>query len=129
MKKKKLVLAIDFDGTIVNTDDWTCWEKPVILGLREGAKEYIQKLHDDGHTIIINTCRDAHNLALCIDYLEQEGVYYDLVNSNTPEHITKFKRDGRKVLADFYIDDKNILGIPSWKEIYEIVTKASIIND
>lgn len=122
---KKLVLAIDFDGTIVNTNDWDDWMHPVILGIRENAKEVIQKLHEDGHTIIIYTCRNGWNLGQCIDYLNENGIYYDLINSNTPEHIMLMKRDGRKVYADFYIDDHNIGGLPTWNEIYEIITKKA----
>lgn len=124
-KCKKLVLAIDFDHTIAEVDDYTCWEKPVIQGLIVGAKEYINRLHQDGHTIIINTARESANLAKAIEFLNENGVEYDFVNCNTPKHIAFMKRDSRKVVADVYIDDKNIGGIPTWDEIYNTVTELS----
>lgn len=121
----KLVIAVDFDHTIADVDDYTCWEKPVINGLIDGAKEYINKLHSDGHTIIIYTARESENLAKAIAFLDENDVEYDFVNCNTPKHIAFMKRDSRKVIADVYIDDKNIGGIPPWSEIYNIITKLS----
>jgi hypothetical protein len=29
----------------------------------------------------------------------------------------------RKIYADIYIDDRNILGIPEWKRIYELISE------
>lgn len=120
---KQLTLAIDFDHTIVDTDDVTCWEKPVIIGFREDAEKVLHKLHEDGHIIIIHTCRDAWNLVKALDWLDDHNVHYDCVNCNAPGHTERFGRESRKILADFYIDDRNIGGLPSWKDIYNIVTE------
>ena len=120
---KQLTLAIDFDHTIVDTDDVTCWEKPVILGFREDAEEVLRKLHNDGHIIIIHTCRSAHNLVKALDWLDDNNVHYDYVNCNAPNVNRPFSHESRKIFADFYIDDRNIGGLPSWKEIYNIVNE------
>jgi hypothetical protein len=29
----------------------------------------------------------------------------------------------RKIYADMYIDDRNILGIPEWEKIYELIAE------
>ena len=42
-----MIIAIDFDGTIVNSD------YPKILSPKIGAKEVIRKLHENGHYIIL----------------------------------------------------------------------------
>ncbi len=34
---------------------------------------------------------------------------FDTVNENLPEHIALYNNDCRKIYADRYIDDKNIL--------------------
>ena len=122
---KQFILAVDFDNTIVDTDE-SVLRQPVIKGLRKDAKEILRKLHDEGHYIIINTCRNAGNLQKAIDYLNENGVVYDIVNANHPDNVKKFKRDNRKIFADFYIDDKNIGGIPEWEDIYNIIKVASL---
>ena len=122
---KQFILAVDFDNTIVDTDE-SVLRQPAIKGLRKDAKEILQKLHDDGHYIIINTCRNGGNLQKAIDYLNENGVVYDIVNANHPDNVKKFKRDNRKIFADFYIDDKNIGGIPEWEDIYHIIKVASL---
>lgn len=122
---KQFILAVDFDNTIVDTDE-SVLRQPVIKGLRKDAKEILQKLHDEGHYIIINTCRNGGTLQKAIDYLNENGVIYDIVNANHPDNVKKFKRDNRKIFADFYIDDKNIGGIPEWEDIYNIIKVASL---
>ena len=122
---KQFILAVDFDNTIVDTDE-SVLRQPVIKGLRKDAKEVLQKLHDEGHYIIINTCRNVGNLQKAIDYLNENGVVYDIVNANHPDNVKKFKMDNRKIFADFYIDDKNIGGIPEWEDIYNIIKVESL---
>ena len=53
MVNGKLVIAIDFDGTIVEEG------YPNIGAMRKGAYKYIRKLVNEGHFIIINTCRSG----------------------------------------------------------------------
>lgn len=123
-----MTIAIDFDNTIANTDE-SVIRHPRIVGLVDHAKEVIQQLHDDGHLIIINTCRHAGNLQLAQDFLDENGVYYDLINANDPNFIKNSKRDTRKIFADVYIDDRNIGGIPTWPEIYSIIKAKSENNE
>ena len=108
----KLVIAIDFDGTIATQSF------PEVGRLIHGADTVIRKLHKQGHRILINTCRSGKMEGLAQDFLDKHEIPYELINSNLPELITLYKQDCRKMSADVYIDDKNLYGLPSWDEIY-----------
>lgn len=117
MIDNKLVIAIDFDGTIVEES------YPLLGKLRKGAKKYINKLHDDGHTIIINTCRSGVHQQAAFKFLVGLDVAFDLINENHPSVVSQYNNDSRKISADLYIDDKNLVKLPSWKEKYKLVNK------
>lgn len=111
----KKVIAVDFDGTI-------CASEYPKLGKRiKGAKKYINKLHDDGFGIVINTCRTQIPSAKAIKWLKKEGINYDYFNCNVPERIEYFGMDCRKISADVYVDDKQVGELPPWKEIYKFI--------
>lgn len=116
---KKFVLAIDFDGTIA-TDSF-----PEVGVLRKDADTIIRKLYSEGHDIIINTCRTGKYEGLAEYFLKKNDIPYHFINSNLPRVVDFYKQDCRKISADFYIDNRNIGGLPSWKEIYKIINKAS----
>lgn len=112
---KKLILAIDFDGTIAELSF------PEVGALRKDADTVIRQLKEDGHKIVINTCRTGRYEGMAEDFLIKNNIPYDFINSNFPELITQYKQDCRKISADIYIDDKCLMGLPSWKEIYQII--------
>lgn len=115
MRKRPLVLSIDFDGTIVE-------EKfPDVGKIIPEAKKYINKLYDDGHHIVINTCRSGRYEGNAEAFLKRRGIKYHYINANMPFLIEQYGQDCRKISADIYIDDRCLMGLPSWKEIYEIV--------
>jgi len=108
----KLVLAVDFDGTIASEN------YPDIGTLKRGAKETINSWYDSGHTIIINSCRSGKYEIDMIEFLETNGIKYHEVNNNSPHRIDLYARDCRKIGADIYIDDKNCFDkVVLWKEI------------
>jgi predicted mannosyl-3-phosphoglycerate phosphatase (HAD superfamily) len=117
MIDNKLVIAIDFDGTIVEES------YPQLGKLRKGAKKYINKLYDDGHIIIINTCRSGVHQNAAFKMLIGLDVSFDLMNENHPSVIAQYHNDSRKISADLYIDDKNLVKLPSWKEKYKLIKK------
>lgn len=109
------VLAIDFDLTI-------CMSAYPELGEeRKGAKKYINKLYNLGYGIVINTCRTQEAEGMAVKWLEDNAIGYDYINCNFPYKIKYFGMDCRKISADYYIDDKCIAGLPSWKKIYKIL--------
>jgi len=106
-----MIIAIDFDGTIVRS------QYPLIQGEQPYAGEVIRKLHERGHYIIIWTCRTGDNLLEAINWLAGHDIPFDRINDNHPENIAEHGGNNRKVYADIYIDDKNFGGFPGWPEI------------
>lgn len=97
-------LAIDFDGTIARTDF------PRILGEVPYAVKYIKRLHEEGHYIIIWTCRCGKEHLDAINWLLERGVPFDRVNDHHPE-----------ISADCYIDDRNAGGFQGWEAVYSYI--------
>ena len=58
-----MIIAVDFDGTIARSN------YPVILGEQPYAGEVLRKLHEQGHKIIIWTCRTGDRLLEAINWL------------------------------------------------------------
>ena len=116
---KSLILAVDFDGTIA-TDSF-----PEVGQLRPNADIVIRKLYEDGHKIIINTCRTGKYEGLAEYFLIQHKIPFHFINSNLPEVIQKYQQDCRKISADVYIDNKCVAGLPEWDDIYDIINKMA----
>ncbi|MFK8283509.1 HAD hydrolase family protein [Capnocytophaga canis] len=112
-----MIIAIDFDGTICRGI------YPNIDGLQPDAKQYIQKLKDDGHYIIIYTCRSGDYLTQAINWLLANEIPFDRVNDNEPQSVELYKNNSRKVYAHVYVDDKQVGGLPPWGEIYKYITE------
>lgn len=111
-----MIIAIDFDGTIVTN------KFPAIGDPIPGAAENIRYLALDGHYIIINTCRSNDDAIAAVNYLRREGIPFDAINDNHPEHIEKYGNNCRKIYAHCYIDDKQVGGLPEWDVIYAEVS-------
>ncbi len=106
-----MVIAVDFDGTIVQH------KYPKIGKEIPFATMTLKKLNEDGHRLILWTYRCGEELEEAIKFCEKKGVEFYAINSNYPEE----KMDdniSRKILADVYIDDRNVGGLPDWGVIY-----------
>lgn len=99
-KKSHKVVAVDFDGTIANTD------YPRIISPISETISLLRKLKDKGATIILWTCREGENLEEAVKWCKENDVPIDLVNENDKERIKIWGNDCRKIGADLYIDDK-----------------------
>jgi hypothetical protein len=117
MINKKLVLAIDFDGTIASLS------YPEVGDLIPGAGIMIRKLHSEGHYIVINTCRTDEYQEIARQFLDKHLIPYHKINENIQELIDLYDMDSRKISADVYIDDKCLFDLPDWNEIYSIIQK------
>lgn len=108
-----MTIAVDFDGTIVAD------EYPQIGRLQSGAKDTLQRLHKEGHKIIIWTCRSGELLVEAINFLLWNEIPFDQVNDNLRENIEQYGGNSRKVCADVYIDDRCLFcdGV-DWERIY-----------
>jgi uncharacterized HAD superfamily protein len=117
---KKLILSIDFDGTICDL------AYPKIGELKKDASIYIRKLYNEGHYIIINTCRSGKFEGHAQEFLDNAMIPYHYINSNLPHVIEMYSADCRKISADIYIDDKCLMGLPeTWEEIYNLINKKA----
>lgn len=113
-----MVVAVDFDGTL-HQGKW-----PGIGFPMHGARLAMKDIKDYGCYIVIWTCRQGDALTDAINWLLEEGIPFDRVNENRPEHIEFFKGSSRKVHADLYIDDRQVGGLPPWGDILNEVKKA-----
>ena len=72
------------------------------------AIEVIKKLKRK-HTICLWTCRHGEALQQVVDTLEQNyGLVFDYINDSP------YTTGSRKIVADYYIDDRAFGGIIDW---------------
>ena len=117
---KKLVIAIDFDGTIVTN------KYPDIGYLKRNAKDVINKLYNQGHDIIINSCRQGKEEREMVEFLLDNEIMFDKINENLCYRIEEYDNDCRKIGADIYIDDKAYrCNFINWNEIYRFITRKA----
>jgi hypothetical protein len=108
-----MIIAIDFDGTIVE-HDYPKIGKPVPFAI-----ETLLKLQEERHRLLLWTVRDGKLLDEAIDYCEKRGLKFYAANKNFPEEEAASAT--RKLNADLYIDDRNVGGLPDWGVIYNII--------
>lgn len=109
-------IAVDFDGTIVEH------KYPAIGKERPFAIETLKAFSDAGIKLILWTAREGELLEQAVAFCKERGLEFYAVNSSKPGNDLFAGRDGTsKVLADIYIDDRNLGGIPDWGTIYEMV--------
>jgi len=97
------IIIIDFDNTITKGESY-----PEIDDIRPRAKEVINKLYDDGHCIIINTCRCDKEEDDARRWLNYHGVSYCHINENCEVRKKQYGNDTRKIGGFVHIDDKNL---------------------
>lgn len=107
--KKGIIVAVDFDGTIVTH------EFPEIGKLVPGAIEVIECLRENGYKVFLYTMRSHRRfngrdgLAEATRFLYNNGIILDGIN-RSPEQFS----DSLKQYAHIYIDDSN-LGCPMFR--------------
>ena len=112
---KGLIIAVDFDGTIVED------AYPGIGDERLFAFETLKRLQSDGHRLILWTYRHGRKLNEAVEYCKSNGIEFYAVNRSFPEEDS-VEEVSRKIHADLFIDDRNIGGILGWGEIYQMLT-------
>ena len=75
-----MVIAVDFDGTIV-THDYPRIGKPIPFAIHTLLK--LQQ--EDHHPLIVWTVREGDLLKEAVDYCASKGLEFYAVNSNYPE--------------------------------------------
>lgn len=116
------VIAVDFDGTLCK-DRWPNIGEPY----GEVINECIRR-QADGDKIILWTCRSGALLDDALLWCLNRGLRFDAVNDNLAENIEKYGNNCRKVWADEYWDDKNVLVVSDHFGYYGTVRRAAIPN-
>ena len=109
-----MTIAVDFDGTIVE------YKYPAIGKERPFAIQTLRPLQQEGNRIILFTSREGEELDAAVAFCHERGLDFYAVNSNQPADAL-FTRQTAKVIADVYIDDHNLGGLPEWTEIYRLI--------
>ncbi|MFZ6038645.1 MAG: hypothetical protein ACOYU1_10520 [Bacteroidota bacterium] len=117
-----MIIAVDFDGTL------HCGKWPEIGAPAPYSVEVMRKLHDDGHYLIVWTSRGGDLLINAINWMLEHGIPFDRINDNNPDNSALYGSNSRKVYAHCYIDDKNVGGLPTWPEIYELINNVQLNN-
>ena len=115
-----MIIAVDFDGTIVEH------RYPEIGKEIPFAIDTLKMLIKDHHRVILWSVREGQLLEDAVNWCKERGVEFYAVNSDSSEMFNeaKDKNFSCKLNADVFIDDKNINGLPSWTDIYEIITRG-----
>ena len=90
-----MILAVDFDMTL------SLAPSPHIGDPNAPLFESLIGKREEGHTIILWTCREGPELDAAVRFCASQGLEFDYVNENVPW----LGYDCRKVVADMYIDD------------------------
>lgn len=113
-----MVIAVDFDGTIVEH------KYPAIGKEIPFAIATLKKLQAERHLLVLWTVREGELLDEAVEFCRQRGLEFYAVNASNPdEQPGELATPCRKVNADLFIDDCNLGGIPDWGAIYEMVHK------
>ena len=74
-----MIYAVDFDGTLC-TNAWPDIGEPNIAFIR-----HFRELREQGHKLILWTCREGEALQRAIDWCADYGLGFDAHNENLPE--------------------------------------------
>lgn len=119
-----MVIAVDFDGTIVEH------RYPSIGREIPFAIDTLKKLASERHKLILWTVREGRLLDEAVNFCRERGLEFYAVNRDYPEEEKNLNNHfSRKLKADIFIDDRNVGGLPDWGSIYEMVSGKMSYED
>jgi hydroxymethylpyrimidine pyrophosphatase-like HAD family hydrolase len=121
MTKKRLVLGIDFDGTIVEE------AFPNIGAIKPKTVELMQEAMDKGHLVIVWTARSMKAESDAIDFLNDNNIPYHYVNENPEDPYYIRGEQGRKIFCDYYLDDRAV-NIKDIDKLFEVIKMEEIVK-
>lgn len=117
-------IAVDFDGTIVDH------RYPQIGKEKPFAIKTLIKLQEEGHQLILWSVREGDLLDEAVEFCRERGLEFYAVNKDYDEEVPEKNRNfSRKLKVDLFIDDRNLGGLPSWGEIYQMIHKRMTFED
>lgn len=110
------IVAFDFDETLTNVGYSAlnlAYQRGEDLAIyaNQALIDTLTRLHNDGCVIIVWTCRHTkEDMWIVKEFLKRMEVYHKInyINENPPELVKRYG-DSRKVFADYYIDNANVL--------------------
>jgi len=117
-----MIIAVDFDGTIVKH------EYPKIGRELPFAIDTLKRLQQSPeYQLILWTVREGVELQEALEFCRNRGLEFYAVNSNYPEEEAEHK-EPRKLKADLFIDDRNLGGLPDWGVIYRMIVSGKYLE-
>jgi hydroxymethylpyrimidine pyrophosphatase-like HAD family hydrolase len=114
-QQQPLTIAVDFDGTIVEH------RYPEIGREMMFAFMVLRELQRKGYRLILWTFRHGTELEEAVAYCSKNGIEFFAVNATDPKEVFDPAILSRKVLADIYIDDRNVGGFMGWSAIHKLL--------
>lgn len=108
-----MIIAVDFDGTIVE-HNYPEIGKPIPFAI-----ETLIQLQREGHRLLLWSVREGHLLQDALDYCSERGLLFFAANENYPGEDRS--KAPRKLIADIFIDDRNLGGLHDWGVIYHAI--------
>lgn len=99
---KRLVLGIDFDGTIVEENF------PEIGAIKPKTVQLMKDAGEKGHLVIVWTARSGSALNEAIQFLFKNEIPFDYINENPEDPYAIRGEQGRKIFCDYYLDDRAV---------------------
>ena len=119
--RHSLVIAVDFDGTIVEH------AYPKIGKEQLFAFQTLRALLAEGHRLVLWTIREGRLLNEAVEYCRKNGVEFYALNETFPgEGFTEGQ--SRKVNVDLFIDDRIVGGFPGWSAIWEELSRQGVVG-
>lgn len=119
-----MVIAVDFDGTIVQN------KYPDIGEEIPFAIDTLKMLRQNGHRLILWTCREGELLDNAVEWCRQRNFEFYAINRDYPEETSDNNPAfTRKLKADLFIDDRSLGGLPDWGTIYQMVSRRHSWHD
>ena len=110
---KKLVIGLDFDGTVVKSA-YPKIGKPKFLSLP------ILRWLMQRHTVVLWTCRSGQHLDDALRWCRDNGLRFEFVNCNTFDRIRAYGGDCRKLSCDILVDDKAGVIVCPWEDVWTL---------
>ena len=117
-----MIIAVDFDGTIVRN------RYPKIGEELPFATETLRMLIREGHRLILWTVREGKLLDEAIEWCRDRGVEFYAINRDFPEEDATGSGFSRKLKADLFIDDRSFGGLPDWGTIYHRIRAGKALE-
>ena len=117
-----MIIAVDFDGTIVEH------RYPEIGKEIPFATATLKQLIKDHHKLILWSVREGKLLDEAVQWCKDRGVEFYSVNKNYTEEEDSHRGFSRKLIADVFIDDRNVGGLPEWGVIYKLISEKKTLE-